>query len=121
MTCPMWSPSVWVLLTSGLGMPGPPLLVYFAGAGIAPAILRGTTLAYFLFIYSVSLGLQMVAGSASVGTVYTALALTPATALGIVAGQFLFKRISHSVFISLAYGLLLLTGTYLVGAALLER
>jgi uncharacterized membrane protein YfcA len=106
-------------LTSGLGMPGPPLLVYFAGSGIAPAVLRGTTLAYFLFIYSASLALQMGAGSASLGTVITALGLTPATAVGVAAGQVLFSRISHDLFMGIAYGLLLLTGTYLVAATLL--
>jgi len=107
------------LLTSGLGMPGPPLLVYFAGAGIAPSVLRATTLGYFLFIYAVSLILQVSTAPATTGTIFTALSLTPATALGIFAGQFLFHRISHDLFMSIAYGLLLLTGTYLVGATLL--
>lgn len=107
------------VLTSGLGMPGPPLLLYFAGAGITPTVLRATTLGYFLFIYSVSLGLQVVTGPASSGTILTALSLAPATAVGIMAGQFLFTRISHGLFMSMAYGLLLLTGAYLVGATLL--
>lgn len=108
------------LLTSGLGMPGPPLLVYFAGARIVPSVLRATTLGYFLFIYSISLILQISTGPASTGTtIFTALSLTPATAIGIIAGQFLFHRISHALFMGIAYGLLLLTGTYLVGATLL--
>jgi len=106
-------------LTSGLGMPGPPLLLYFAGAGIPPTVLRATTLAYFLFIYSISLGLQIATSPASTGTMLTALSLTPATAIGIVAGQVLFSRISHGLFMGIAYGLLLLTGTYLVVATLL--
>lgn len=107
------------VLTSGLGMPGPPLLLYFAGAGITPKVLRATTLGYFLFIYSISLGLQLATGPAAPGTMLIALSLTPATAVGIVAGQVLFSRISHGLFMGIAYGLLLLTGTYLVVATLL--
>lgn len=107
------------LLTSGLGMPGPPLLVYFAGARLTPSILRATTLSYFLFIYSVSLALQLGTGPNLPGTIFTAISLIPATAVGIFAGQFLFHRINHNLFMGIAYALLLLTGTYLVGATLL--
>lgn len=107
------------LLTSGLGMPGPPLLVYFAGARVTPSILRATTLGYFLFIYSVSLALQIGTEPASPGTIFTALSLTPATAVGIVVGQILFHRINHRLFMGIAYALLLLTGTYLVSTTLL--
>lgn len=101
-------------LTSGLGLPGPPLMVYFAGAPMEPRVLRSTTLAYFLFIYTVSLALQMAVGDAS-GTVLRAvLTLTPATGIGVLLGQVLFRRIDGAHFMKLIYGLLVLTGAYLV-------
>jgi len=47
------------LLTTSIGVPGPPLLLYFSGARIDQTTLRSTTLAYYLFVYSVSLVLQI--------------------------------------------------------------
>lgn len=38
------------LLTTSIGVPGPPLLLYFSGAGTGKTVLRGTTLAY-IFLY----------------------------------------------------------------------
>ena len=108
------------LLTGGLGMPGPPLLVYFAGTGMAPRVLRSTSLVYFLFIYSLTLILQILAGSAAGATFTTALYLTPAAAVGVIAGQWMFWRINQGVFMALVHALLLATGAYLVGAALLS-
>ncbi len=42
-------------LTTSIGMPGPPLLLYFSGTDTEKAVLRATTLAFYLFIYLVSL------------------------------------------------------------------
>ena len=53
------------LLTCSIGMPGPPLMIYFSGAKIDKAILRSTTMAYFIFICSISLIFQMAISSLS--------------------------------------------------------
>lgn len=37
------------LLTTSIGVPGPPLLLYFSGTGMDKSILRSTTLVYNLF------------------------------------------------------------------------
>lgn len=101
-------------LTSSLGLPGPPLMVYFSGAPIAPKVLRSTTLACFLFIYSVSLLLQVAVGASSGAVLRAVVVLAPATGVGVVLGQLLFRRIDAVVFMKLIYGLLVLTGGYLV-------
>lgn len=106
-------------LTSGLGMPGPPLMVYFASTTLSPSVLRSTTLACFLVIYLASLILQIVVGSSSLDVFYAALLLTPATALGAAAGQILFTRMNTAFFMKLLYGLLLITGVYLLAEAAL--
>jgi len=108
------------ILTGGLGMPGPPLLVYSAGTGMAPRALRSTSLVFFLFIYSLILILQILAGSAAGATFTTALYLTPAAAVGVMAGQWLFRRINPAVFMALIYALMLVTGAYLVGSTLMS-
>src|SRR5699024_12362671 len=46
------------VLTTSTGVPGPPLLLYFSGAGIDKTTLRSTTLAYYLFVYFASLMMQ---------------------------------------------------------------
>src|SRR5699024_7019222 len=47
-------------LTTSIGMPGPPLLLYFSGTDTNKAVLRGTTLAFYLYIYVVSLCIQVI-------------------------------------------------------------
>jgi len=69
------------LLTTSLGMPGPPLLIYFAGAKVDKSILRSTTLAYFVFIYPVSLLLQFSMYSISKGVWLSTLWALPFTCL----------------------------------------
>lgn len=102
------------LLTTSIGVPGPPLLLYFAGAGTGQAILRSTTLAYYLFIYSVSLGMQISFGGAEKEAWTASATAIPALLLGIVCGQLLFKRFSLAGFRILSYTLLLFSGAYLV-------
>jgi uncharacterized membrane protein YfcA len=106
-------------LTSGLGMPGPPLMVYFAGAAIPPRVLRSTTLVCFLFIYTLSLILQIAVTSTSLDVLKAAGLLVPATVVGVVIGQRVFARIDAAAFMKLLYGLLIITGVYLVAGAVL--
>lgn len=102
------------LLTTSIGVPGPPLLLYFAGAGIDKTVLRSTTLAYYLFAYSVSL-IMMVSVSGTSKVIWTSsLIALPSLFAGILLGQLLFKWISQQVFRITTYVILLLTGGYLV-------
>jgi len=107
-------------LTSGLGMPGPPLMVYFAGSTLTPRALRSTTLACFLVIYSISLVLQVAVGSSSVEIARTVLLLMPATGAGVILGHLLFHRIDTASFMRLLHGILIVTGAYLFIGGLLS-
>lgn len=106
------------LLTTSIGVPGPPLLLYFAGAGTEKAAIRSTTLAYYLFVYAVSLVMQIGFGGTEKQVWISAGAAIPALLLGIVCGQLLFTRFSPKGFIRLSYILLLFSGAYLVVASL---
>ncbi len=102
------------LLTTGIGMPGPPLLLYFSGTNMPKAQLRATTLAFYLFIYSVSLVIQIVfAGTNQVVWKASIMAL-PLVALGLYFGQLLFHRINQHYFRIFTYIILLFTGFYLL-------
>ncbi|UOQ95383.1 sulfite exporter TauE/SafE family protein [Halobacillus shinanisalinarum] len=104
-------------LTTSIGMPGPPLLLYFSGTGASKEKIRATTLAFYLFIYTASLAVQIVfAGSSQTIWVSSALAF-PLVIIGLIVGQKLFVRVSQRLFRVFTYIILLFTGFYL----LLER
>ncbi len=99
--------------TTSIGMPGPPILLYFSGTDTAKEKLRGTTLAFYLWIYAVSLLVQILfAGTAKEIWMSSALAL-PIVLIGLLLGQLLFRWINQALFRKLTYGLLIFTGVYL--------
>lgn len=101
-------------LTTSIGMPGPPLLLYFSGTGTQKEKLRGTTLAFYLFIYSVSLVLQITfTGTDRTVWVSSAMAV-PIVLLGLYLGQRMFHRIDQRTFRYVTYAILLFTGLYLL-------
>ncbi|RKD25834.1 hypothetical protein BEP19_02550 [Ammoniphilus oxalaticus] len=102
------------LLTASIGVPGPPLLLYFAGSAIKKEELRSTTLAYYLFIYSISLALQILFSGTNEEIWLLSMAGVPSLLAGIVVGQLLFKRISQNTFRRFTYIILLFTGVYLM-------
>src|SRR5690625_3685967 len=71
------------VLTTSIGVPGPPLLLYFSGAGIDKTTLRSTTLAYYLFVYFASLVMQISFGGTSKETWgFSLLAIPPLFEIG---------------------------------------
>ncbi|MHB1653472.1 MAG: sulfite exporter TauE/SafE family protein [Desulfitobacteriaceae bacterium] len=102
------------LLTTSLGMPGPPLLIYFASAKVDKAALRSTTLAYFVIVYSLSLLLQLLLYGSQKGVWMSTLWALPFTLVGIYLGQLVFARLNQQRFQMIIYALLFFTGTYLL-------
>lgn len=102
------------LLTASLGMPGPPLLIYLTGMGMDKEKLRSTTLTYFVFVYSLSLGIQIYFTGITRTVGYAVLESLPLVFLGIFWGQRLFKYLNQKVFTRIIYVILLITGLYLL-------
>lgn len=101
-------------LTTSIGMPGPPLLLYFSGTATEKGMLRGTTLAFYLYIYLISLIFQFLfTGTTKDVWISSALAL-PLVIIGLFIGQFLFKLLNQKLFQMFTYGILLFTGFYLL-------
>jgi uncharacterized membrane protein YfcA len=101
-------------LTASIGMPGPPILLYFSGTNTHKEKLRGTTLAFYLFIYLMSLFIQVIfAGTNKTVWVSSGLAL-PLVLLGLYLGQLLFKWVNQRLFRIFTYLVLLFTGVYLL-------
>lgn len=102
------------LLTTSIGVPGPPLLLYFAGAKIDKTVLRSTTLAFYLFTYTASLLMQITFGGTNTEIWKMSLLALPALFIGVVIGQLIFKKISQELFLYITYVILILTGIYLI-------
>ncbi|RQW23000.1 sulfite exporter TauE/SafE family protein [Bacillus sp. C1-1] len=101
-------------LTASIGMPGPPLLAYFAGVKMTKEQIRATTLAFFLLIYPISIGLQWITISINRdvwGLVGLAL---PAVIAGLIVGHFIFKKMNQALFRNVTYILLLVAGVGLI-------
>jgi uncharacterized protein len=100
--------------TTSIGMPGLPLLLYFSGTDTKKETLRSTTLAFYLFIYFISIIIQVIFAGTNKTIWISSLWALPAVFLGMYAGQRLFKWVNQNVFRIFTYIILLLTGIYLL-------
>lgn len=101
-------------LTTSIGMPGPPLLLYFTGTDIKKEQLRATTLAFFLFIFSISLLSQIIFTGTSKLIWQSSLYAIPIVLIGLYIGQIIFKKINQQIFRLFTYILLICTGVFLL-------
>ncbi|MGG3927053.1 sulfite exporter TauE/SafE family protein [Metabacillus fastidiosus] len=101
------------ILTTSIGMPGPPLLLYFTGTDTEKEKLRATTLAFYLFIYSISLITQIIFTGTNKIIWESSLYAIPIVFFGLFIGQIIFKWLSQRIFRKSTYILLICTGIYL--------
>ncbi|EOP27716.1 MULTISPECIES: sulfite exporter TauE/SafE family protein [Bacillus] len=102
------------LLTTSIGMPGPPLLLYFTGTDTEKEKLRATTLAFYLFIYFISLLTQILFTGTDITIWKSSFYAIPIVFLGLFIGQIIFKWLNQQVFKIFTYILLSCTGIYLL-------
>ncbi|WP_411843394.1 sulfite exporter TauE/SafE family protein [Salinicoccus sp. HZC-1] len=108
------------LFTTSIGMPGPPLLLYFTGTSMGKDKLRATTLAFYLFIYFISLITQIIFTGTSLLIWKSSLYAVPAVLAGLFIGQYIFKWINQDMFRIFTYILLSCTGAYLLIQSLMS-
>ncbi len=106
------------VLTTSIGVPGPPLMLYFSGGAFNKQVARATTLTFFLFAYGASLGFQLAADGFADGVGAAALLCLPLTLLGVAIGQYVFRFINQQIFVRLIWALLVATGLYLLRSLL---
>lgn len=95
-------------------MPGPPLLLYFTGTATKKEKLRATTLAFYLFIYFVSLLTQITFAGTSKLIWESSLFVIPVVILGLLLGNYLFTLFTEKIFRITTYILLCSSGLYLL-------
>ncbi|SMB87810.1 Uncharacterized membrane protein YfcA [Desulfonispora thiosulfatigenes DSM 11270] len=101
-------------LTAAIGMPGPPVLLYFSGTETEKEKLRATTLAFYIFVYSASLVIQIIFAKTSKTVWISSTYAIPVVIMGLYLGQLLFKKINQETFRIFTYFILLSTGSYLL-------
>jgi len=102
------------IFTTSIGMAGPPLLLYFASTHRNKETIRAVSLAYYIFIYLISLLSQVIfEGTSKMVWVYSMYAL-PIVFLGLIFGQMLFTRLNQKLFRILIYVLLIAAGFILL-------
>jgi len=101
------------LLTTSIGMPGVPLILYYNATNTKKETARSTTLAFFIFVYIVSMATQLLTVKTNLDIVGSSLILIPVVAVGVFAGNLLFNKINQITFQRMAYGILLFTGFYM--------
>lgn len=94
-------------LSGAVGMPGPPVMIYFLARPIAAATKRASLLMFFIFTDIGTLALGALTGLATIDTLIVALSLIPALAIGNLIGHRLFGLASEDQYRRIA--LLLLT------------
>lgn len=86
------------VLTTSIGMPGVPLVLYFIAVNAPKGIIRSTTLAFFICVYIFSILAQVVTGKMGTDVLIASLILTPANIMGVIAGYLVFPKITQSLF-----------------------
>nr|WP_093855935.1 sulfite exporter TauE/SafE family protein [Tenuibacillus multivorans] len=102
------------LLTTSIGVPGPPLLLYFAGTETEKVKIRATTLAFYLFIYFVSLLTQIIVTGTNKIIWESSLYAIPIVFLGLFIGQKVFRWFNQKIFLIIIYILLGCTSIFLL-------
>lgn len=107
-------------MTSALGMPGPPVVLYLTSIGAPKNRTRSLTLTFFVVAYAAALILQTATVGIGTGVWATAALLIPVAAVGALLGDVLAKRISEPVFRRVVLVLVALTGAYVLIDALIR-
>lgn len=101
------------MFTTSIGMAGPPLLLYFASTHKKKETIRATSLAYYIFIYLISLLSQLtIEGTSKTVWLYRLYAL-PIVLIGLIVGQLLFRKLNQKLFLTFIYVLLVASGIML--------
>lgn len=105
-------------MTTSLGMPGPPVMLYFAALNMERDTVRATLLSLFVLSYAGAAAVQAAVAGIAAGTWLLAGVLAPCALLGAALGHRLSRGMSQRVFRASAMLLLVATGGYMLYATL---
>jgi hypothetical protein len=108
------------VFNTSTSMSGPPVVLYLQGQGMAPDRFRSTVTAYFFASSGISIPLLALAGRYDHDVTNASLVGLPALLVGIIAGNWVFRRIHSSRFRTLVFGTLIVSAVIAIAAAILK-
>ncbi len=102
------------------GMAGPVLILYFAAAGMTPATLRATTIAFFFCCNVLSVTTFLVGDAPMAMALNEVVILLPALVLGIALGHTFFRYLPAARFRQLLNVILYIVCLYTIGSVWLR-
>jgi uncharacterized protein len=103
-------------LTSSVGLPGPPLLIYTSSVSLDKSVVRSTTLTFYTVVYGFGIVSQIITQGTSASVLITVGLLIGPLLLGVAAGRAVFPLLSQRTFKWLLYAILLCTELYLLSS-----
>ena len=94
------------MLSGGMAMPGPPVMVYFLARPTAAAVNRSSLLMFFFFTDIGSITTGLISGIVGLKIILLAIMLSPALILGNVTGHWLFGKAHETLYRRIALSLL---------------
>lgn len=104
--------SISGILSTSIGMPGPPVILFLSNMDIPKEKFRATIAAYFVLIYPSSFITLSASGTLPPHTFSTALTLIPFTFLGFKIGNRFFRMIPGDKFKKIVVVMLIIIGSY---------
>ncbi len=102
------------LMASAMAMPGPAVMLYLSRTTLSKNEIRATIITFFVFSYGGALLMQAAMIGVTAQTWLTAALLSPPALIGVIAGDFLSKRINQKYFKGLVLVILLMTGLFML-------
>jgi uncharacterized membrane protein YfcA len=98
------------VMCAGVGMGGPPIILFLSNQGWPKEIFRATVAIHFLFIATLTIASYMVTGVVTGSRAIVSISLSPASVVGFYLGNLLFHRINAFFFARFALSLILFNG-----------
>ncbi len=108
------------ILTAGVGMGGPPIVIFLANQGWPKEAFRATVAFLFLITGTLSLFSHVLTGVTTSDRMLIGVSLIPAGIIGFYLGDALFEKISHKLFMNVALVLILISGLTSLAISLIK-
>ncbi|MBL4740951.1 MAG: sulfite exporter TauE/SafE family protein [Sneathiella sp.] len=102
------------LMASAMAMPGPAVMLYLSRTALGKDEIRATIITFFVFSYGGALIMQTTMVGITSQTWITAAVLSIPALAGVIAGDFLSKRINQKTFKGLVLLILMMTGLFML-------
>jgi len=98
------------VMCAGVGMGGPPIILFLSNQEWAKEMFRGTVAIHFLLTGTLTIILYVMTGIATAPRIMTSILLLPPAVIGFFIGNLMFQRVSSNIFLKISLSLILFAG-----------